>query len=139
MFISCNGGGGEDGGSTPVQKVLPMGNFAYSDGTTYGIHASISNNGNSYTITHFSIAGNVYQQEIGTVTYSGNEVTFHTTSSIPFGCMSGTGTWKFSNTNTTVTLEATQPSQAFSIIVGQRVLYDVATFVGGTATTSCWN
>ena len=135
-LVSCNGGGGSGGGSDSTQQVLPTGNFAYSDGTTYGIHGVI--NSQTYTFTHYDIANDRYAQEVGLISYDGNLVTFTVTSTVPSGCLSGSGTWKFSSTDTTVTLEATESGQPFSIIVGARVAYDASAAIGGTASINCW-
>jgi len=110
FLLSCRESGCGGGSSEATQAVLPDGNFSYADGTTYGIHCDISNTGIEYIITHYSINGGVYAQEAETISYSGNELTFTVTftvnSSIPSRCLSGGGTLKFSNTETTITLEA---------------------------------
>jgi hypothetical protein len=135
FLFSCNGSGGDSASSSPVQSVLPDGYFAYSNGTTYGIHGQVSNSGTTYLITHYDIANNRYQIESGTISYNGNVLTFTILASAPANCMSGNASWDFSFNDSSVTLV----SQLQNItITAVRVNYGVSSFVSAGATQFCW-
>jgi hypothetical protein len=135
-FISCNGSDGGGGATSAQQTVLPDGYFAYSNGTTHGIHGQVSNSGTTYLITHYDIANNRYQMESGTISYNGNVLTFTILASAPDNCMSGNASWDFSFNDSSVTLV----SQLQNItITAVRVNYGVSSFVSPGATQFCWD
>jgi hypothetical protein len=143
IIIACNSNGGGSGSSSTNIVKIEDGIYTFSNTTTVGIHLTVSNSGANYTMGFLSIGSDEYVIETGPILYNGSTSIFVPASYIPSNCgyktgMAGQGEWEFSQTSGYLTLQPTGNNESPITWFFEDYNSNIATFMGQTATPTCW-